>query len=127
MTYLASYYAHVICVALSISFFTVRGYWMLTDNALLDHRMVRISPHVIDTLLLSGAIGLMVTTRQYPGPVDWLTVKVVLLLLYIVLGMFALRRGKTKAQRTMFLALAIATFAFMVSVALARHPLGLFA
>ena len=36
MTYLASYYAHVICVALSISFFTVRGYWMLTDNPLLD-------------------------------------------------------------------------------------------
>ena len=125
--YIASYYTHFICVLLSGSFFLVRGYWMLTDNPLLQIKPVRILPHVIDSLLLLAAIALMLQTSQYPFAEAWLTVKLVLLLAYIGLGVFALRRGKTKAQRTVFLVAALGTFAFMYSVAITRSPLGVLA
>ena len=125
--YTLLYYVHVIAVCLSGSFFLVRGIWMLTDSDLLNARWVRISPHIIDTVLLAAAIGLAVIVQQYPVTHDWLTVKLVALIAYIGLGVFALRRGRTKAIRAVFLVLALLTFAFMVSVALTHEPLGILA
>ncbi len=97
---------------------------MWQESELLQHRFVRISPHVNDTILLSAAIGLAWLTSQYPFVHHWLTAKVVALLAYIILGVFALRRGKTKRQRGIFFLAAIAAFLYMVSVALSRDPLG---
>ena len=125
-TYLASYYTHITCVMLSGSLFALRGFWMITGSELLEHRLVRILPHIIDTLLLTAAISLMVVLHQNPIANTWLTVKVVALLVYIVLGMFALRRGRTPQTRIICFALALMTFGFMVSVALTRHPAGVF-
>lgn len=120
------YLIHVAAVCLSGLFFLVRGIWMMAESPLLQAKWVRISPHVIDTVLLLAAIGLMIVTQQYPGGVDWLSVKLVALLVYIGFGMFALRRGKTKKIRVGFFVAAIATFSFMVSVALTRSALGVF-
>ncbi len=124
--YLASYFVHVTCIVLSGSFFLLRGYWMMTDSLLLDRKLVRIAPHVIDTVLLASAISLTVILQQYPGVNHWLTVKVVALLAYIGLGMFALRRGRTKGVRIAFFIAATTVFAFIVSVALTRSPFGIF-
>ena len=97
---------------------------MINESAMLQAKWVRISPHVIDTVLLLAAIGLMVVTSQYPGGADWLTVKIVALLAYIGLGVFALKRGKTKQIRILFFVAALVTFGFMVSVAFTRSPMG---
>ncbi len=125
--YASLFYLHVSTVILSGSFFLVRGIWMIQESPLLTTRLVRIAPHIIDTLLLSAAIGLAVITRQYPFVADWLTVKLVALFAYIVLGIFALRRGRNRSQRLGFLIAALATFGFMVSVALTREPAGFLA
>ena len=125
--YVAAYHLHYTCVVLSGSFFLLRGIWMLTESALLEHKLVRILPHVIDTVLLCAAIALMVATSQYPFMVGWVTVKLILLFAYIGLGVFALRRGKTKAQRTAFFVAALAVFGFMYTVAITKSPLGVFA
>jgi uncharacterized membrane protein SirB2 len=53
--------------------------------------------------------------------------KIVLLLAYIVLGSFAIKRGRTKAIRVTAFVAALLVFAFLVSVARAHHPLGIFA
>jgi uncharacterized membrane protein SirB2 len=116
---------HVSCVVASGTFFLIRGMWMLLDSSMLQHPVVRIAPHVIDTLLLASAIVLAITIRQYPITDDWLTVKVVLLVVYILLGTVALKRGKTKRIRSICLVLALLTFGFMMSVALSHHPLGI--
>ena len=97
---------------------------MIQDNNLLEKKIVRIAPHVIDTVLLIAAAFLVVLTQQYPGIHSWLTVKVLALIAYIVMGMFALRRGKTKNARVSYLAAAITAFCFMVSVSLTQNPLG---
>jgi len=124
--YLPLYYTHVTCVVLSISLFVLRGLWMLAGSDMLSRRWVRVAPHLIDTVLLVSALALAWTIRQYPFAHDWLTVKVVALVVYIGLGMVALRRGPTKTIRATAYALAIATFGFMVSVAIYHHPAGIF-
>ena len=97
------------------------------ESDLLNLKWVKVLPHVIDTLLLVSAISLTIQIQQYPFVSSWLTVKVVALIMYILFGMLALRRGRTKLQRIFFFVLAMLTFCFMVTVALSHQPLGIFA
>lgn len=113
---------HVTCVTLSLSGFVLRGAWMLTENALLCHRLTRVLPHLVDTLLLGSAIGMALLIRQYPFANGWLTAKLIALLVYIVLGSVALKRGRTKRIRTLAFGGALLTLSYLVAVALTRSP-----
>lgn len=122
--YIALRHLHVTTVMLSFGLFVLRGAWMLDDSPQLRQRWVRIVPHVIDTLLLASAIGLAIILRQYPFLHGWLTAKVLGLIAYIILGGVALKRGPTKAIRAVAWVAALATFGYIVSVAVTRSPLG---
>lgn len=117
---------HVLCVVVSGSGFFLRGLWMLSDSPRLNLRWVRVVPHFVDTLLLASAIAMAVISDQYPLAQDWLTAKLIGLLVYILCGMMALRRGKSKTTRGIFFAAALLAFAYIVSVAITRSPLGVF-
>ncbi len=123
MDYLVLRHLHVSCVTLSGIGFFLRGVWMLLDSPLLNRRWVRIVPHLVDTTLLGSAISLAVMSSQYPLAQSWLTAKLIGLLVYILCGTMALKRGKTKATRAVFFAAAVAAFAYIVAVALNRSPL----
>lgn len=123
MSYLLLKHLHVSCVVLSGLGFCLRGWWMLNDSPMLRQKLVRIAPHVIDSLLLGSALTMAVLSGQYPFAQPWLTAKLCGLLAYIVLGTMALKRGKTKAGRARFLVLALLAYAYIVSVALTRNPL----
>ena len=114
---------HVTCVGVTFALFVGRGVLMFTDSPLLGARLLRIAPHVIDTLLLASAIWMAVASRQYPFVEGWLTAKVIALLAYIGLGSIALSHGRTKRVRTIAWLLALAVFGYIVSVALTRNPL----
>jgi len=118
---------HLVTVAGSILFFILRYVWMLFESPMLQKKWVKIFPHIVDTLLLISAIILAVQISQYPLVDGWLTAKVFALLLYIVLGSIALKRGKTKGIRIVAGVLAISTFAYMISVAVSKSILGFFA
>jgi uncharacterized membrane protein SirB2 len=62
-------------------------------------------------------------SRQYPFVAGWLTAKVVALVVYIGLGMVALRRGRSRRARITAWIAAQAVFLYIVAVALARSPL----
>ena len=124
--YYLVYLIHVSAVILSVGGFVVRGGLMLADSPLLNAKPVRVVPHIVDTVLLASALWLAWMIHQYPFVHHWLTVKVVALVVYILLGMVALRRGPTKPVRATAFVLALATAGFIVSVALAHHPLGIF-
>jgi uncharacterized membrane protein SirB2 len=111
------------CAALSIASFFVRWLWMLLDSPLLHKRATKIAPHVIDTALLLSALAL-VTIIGFGANAAWLSAKIAGLVVYIVLGTFALKRGRTKAVRAVTGLLAIVTFAFIASVARSHDPLG---
>jgi uncharacterized membrane protein SirB2 len=127
MDYLLLRHIHITSVALSGVGFLVRGIWMLLDSPLLKQRWVRVVPHIVDTVLLASATALAVISSQYPLAQNWLTAKVVGLIVYVVLGAMALRRGKTKAARAAYFVAALLVFGYIVSVAMARNPLGVLA
>lgn len=127
MSYLILKHLHVTAVLLSGTGFFIRGLLMLSDSPLLGRRWLKVLPHVIDTVLLGSALTMAVISAQYPFVLPWLTAKVFGLLAYIVFGMMALKRGRTKAQRAGWFVAALAAFAYIVSVALTRDPRGLLA
>lgn len=89
-------------------------------------RPVRSLAYAVDSALLAAAIALAIVTGQYPLVDGWLTAKLLLLILYIVLGYRTLRAPR-RVSRLICLAGAAATFLFIVSVARAHDPLGIFA
>ena len=117
-------FIHILCVILSGSLFAVRGLMMLTRSAWTNHIVLRRLSWTIDTTLLVAALVLITLLHQYPFVQAWLTVKVVMLVIYIVLGVFALKRGRTRAKRFGFYVAALLVFLFIVSVARAHAPWG---
>lgn len=118
---------HIVCALLSIAGFTLRGYWMITENPRLQLRLTRILPHLVDSLLLASAIAMLIIWQVWPQQIDWLSVKLVALLVYIALGMVALRFGKTVRVRRSAWLLALLVAVFIVSVAYTKDPMGLLA
>lgn len=114
---------HISSAVLSVSGFTLRVFWMLTDSVLLTHRVTRIAPHVVDSVLLLSGIGLVWILRLQVSAQPWLLVKLPAVLLYILLGMIALRRGRTRRARASAYVLALATFCYIAGVALSKSVL----
>jgi uncharacterized membrane protein SirB2 len=115
---------HVSCAFVSIAGFALRGYWMAVDNPLLQHRLAKVLPHVIDTLLLGAALILLIVLHLSPLAQPWLSAKIIALLLYIGLGMVALRFGQSKKTRVSAYLMALLCAAYMISVAYSKSPLG---
>jgi len=98
---------HIITAVISICGFCLRAWWAFKHNPLALHKLSKIIPHINDTILLAAAIYLSVQSGLYPFYQGWLGAKVVLLLGYIVAGMFALKRGKTKRIKTISFSIAL--------------------
>ncbi|RLA28997.1 MAG: regulator SirB [Gammaproteobacteria bacterium] len=111
---------HMIAATLTIAGFVLRGFWMLSDSEKLQHPLVRVLPHIIDTVFLLAGIGLIMTLHLPVLLPGWLQIKIAALLVYIVLGTIALKRGKTKRIRAIAFVLALLTFAYVVGVALSK-------
>lgn len=80
----------------------------------------------IDTALLSAGAGLWVVAHHNPVHEPWLALKLLLVVIYIVLGSLALKRAPTLAAKRWFFVVAILVILFVVSVALKRHVWGIF-
>lgn len=111
---------HMGMAALSILGFVVRGFWAWRSPRLLAYRPVRIVPHVVDTLLLLSAIGLLVAYGWNPLAQGWLVAKIVLLVVYIALGLVALKPWYGAAIRVPAFVVAVAVFAWIVMIARAH-------
>jgi uncharacterized membrane protein SirB2 len=118
---------HVAAVALSGAGFFARGLGSLAGAAWVRGRAAKTLPHVVDTVLLGSALTLAWTLHSSPATTPWLGAKVAGLLVYIGLGMIALRPGWPAAVRGAAWACALLTFGWIVSVALTKQPLGLLA
>lgn len=119
-------FVHVTAVLVSGGLFLVRGILVLGGRqpwALAAP--VRYASYTVDTALLTAALMLV---SILPGAVfanGWLTAKLVLLVPYIVLGSFALKRGRTAPVRAATYGLALIAYGLMLSIARTHHPLGL--
>ncbi|SEN56574.1 SirB2 family protein [Nitrosomonas marina] len=122
MTYSMIKMIHVSSVITSFLFFFVRGIWLIKDSPILRKRWVRVLPHIVDTVLLTSAITLAFKIQQSPFVDAWLTAKVIGILIYISLGMVAMRFGKTRQARIKAWVAAECVFIYIVLVALTKSP-----
>lgn len=113
--------AHVGCVILSITFFQIRA-WRVISGAALEGFLYRVLPHVIDTVLLLSAIGMLLTIHLNPFSTPWLLAKILALLVYIALGFSALKGNADRGRRVLLVLAATLCFAYIVGVALTHRP-----
>jgi uncharacterized membrane protein SirB2 len=116
--------AHILAVTASGGLFFARGLAVVVGAAWARAAPLRYLSYSIDTVLLTTAMMLATILRQYPLQQAWVTLKVALLIVYIVLGFAAFWRAKSRTTRLALWLAALAVFAFIVSVARAHHPLG---
>ena len=122
MSYATLKMIHVTSVIISYLLFSLRGIWMMQGSAALKQRWAKVAPHIVDTVLLTSAIALAVQIDQDPIHDAWLSAKVLGLLLYIGLGMMALRFGKTRSARVSAWIAAQLVFLYIVLVAVTKNP-----
>ena len=118
---------HIAAVMASGLLFLVRGAAVHQGAAWAMAAPLRYLSYTIDTVLLTAALMLATIIHQFPFVQGWLTAKVLLLVVYVVLGSFALKRGRTRAVRTCCWIAALLVYLFIVSIARAHSPLGIVA
>jgi uncharacterized membrane protein SirB2 len=102
----------------------LRAWLAVPSPARINNKALKILPHVNDTLLLLLGIWLAVQIKQVPfDNSPWLTAKIVGLVLYILVGTIAIKRGKTQGQRLAAALAAIAIFAYIYGAAVSKSPL----
>jgi len=114
---------HMTTAFISIGGFSLRGIWAIRGSDQLQKRWVKIAPHLVDTLFLLSGVTLAIQIEQYPFVNAWLTVKVLGLLVYILLGMAVLRFASTRQMKTLAFLSAITVFIYIVLVAYTKNPL----
>jgi uncharacterized membrane protein SirB2 len=122
MEYATLKLVHQGTVLLSFAGFFVRGLAALAGAGWVRSRAARTLPHVVDTVLLASALGMAWMLRLNPAGTPWLAAKIGGLLLYIGLGMAALRPGVPRAWRAAAWLSALLVFAWIAAVALSKNP-----
>ncbi|MBK7059408.1 MAG: SirB2 family protein [Rubrivivax sp.] len=126
MDYLIVKTLHQSAVTLSVTGFFARGWGSLAGAAWTRGRIARTVPHVVDTVLLGSALLMAWMLGLNPLTTPWLLAKIIGLLLYIGLGMLALRPGRATSLRALAWVAALLVFGWIVSVAISKNPLGVF-
>lgn len=120
-TYVVIKHIHMTAALASGAFFLLRGLWMMQESSLFNAKLVRVLPHVIDTVLLISALTLVGFMGSLP---TFVLVKVAALFVYIALGMMAFRFMKGWGSRVFMFFLAFSVYAFILSVAITKNPQG---
>lgn len=116
---------HIACVLLSGALFALRGLLVQVGHAgAAQWAPLRYLSYTIDTTLLTAALMLLTLLPGAYFANGWLTVKLLLVVAYVVLGSLALKRARTPAARRIFLAAALAAYVFILGIARMHHPLG---
>lgn len=125
MNYMLLKQVHVTFALVSIIGFMLRWNWNIRGAPLSQRKLTKTLPHIVDTLFLTTGVALMFTINQYPLSTAWLTAKITGLIVYIILGMFAMSGRVSRPWRvTAFLA-AVSTYAWILTVARFKSPWGI--
>lgn len=122
--YPLAFWTHIALVIASVSLFTTRGLGVLAGQIWPMRQAWRGLSVWIDVGLLSAGGTLWFMLQFNPWQDHWLGAKLVLLVVYILLGSCALKRAPTRVAKAAFFAAALLCVAFMASIAIHHNPLG---
>lgn len=91
---------HIACAYLTGLGFVLRGLLILQASSSAQHRLMKILPHIIDSILFTTGLAMVVSWSLWPSQQPWLATKLLVLLLYIGFGMLMIRWGTTARRRT---------------------------
>ncbi len=115
---------HIGAVLTSGALFALRGAGVLAGARWAMAAPVRYLSYGIDSALLTAALMLLAMLPATLFANHWLSVKLALLVLYIVLGSLALKRARTGRARALCFAAALGVYAAMFGIARTHQPLG---
>lgn len=127
MDYFIVKLVHQSAVALSITGFFVRGAASLAGARWVRGRAARSLPHLVDSVLLASALTLAWMLGLTPTQAPWLMAKILGLLVYIGLGVVAMKPGRPLAVRGSAWLAALLVVGWIVSVAVTKNPFGFLA
>lgn len=115
---------HVTAVILSGTIFLIRGVAIQTQARWPMTRPVRYLSYTVDTVLLAAGVTLVVILPHAMFANGWLNVKLVLVVVYILLGTLALKRARGIAWRRVCLVAALCIYATIIVIAWTHSPYG---
>ncbi len=115
---------HVAAVIASGALFLLRGVAVQAGAGWAMAAPLRYLSYTIDTVLLTAAFMLLTILPAALYANGWLALKVALLVAYVVLGSFALKRGRTARTRAITFAGAVLLYLCMLAIARTHSPLG---
>lgn len=115
---------HIGAVLASGALFALRGAGVLGGMRWPQAAPLRYLSYSIDTVLLTAALMLVAMLPAAVFANHWLSVKLVLVVIYVLLGSFALKRGRSARVRAACFGAAVAVYAAIFGIARAHQPLG---
>ncbi|OEF27422.1 SirB2 family protein [Vibrio rumoiensis] len=124
MLYTSVKHIHLLAIALSVLFLTIRYILMMMDSPLLQKKFFKVTPHIVDTVLLASGISLIFITGFIPfTPAGaWLTEKITCVLVYIALGFVTLKLGRGKLIRSVAFFGALGWLYWAAHLAMTKVP-----
>ena len=119
-------YVHIVAVSVTFALFFVRGLWVLRAYPSPQESWIRYVPHVVDTVIVVSALVFLWDTRNLGWPGPWLTVKLTLIAVYVLLGIVVLKFAQGLGIKVLTWIAALSMFLFVTTIAVLRNPLGIF-
>jgi uncharacterized membrane protein SirB2 len=113
---------HVALALLTAISFCLRAFWMLRRSPHLHAPWWRWLPHVVDTLLFATGLMMAIGLSISPFSRPWLAVKLLAIVVYIVIGSIALKRGRTRGARVVALVASLLVLVYIFAVAWRHDP-----
>lgn len=115
---------HIVIAVLSGSLFAVRGAFALAGARWPRAWPVKWFSYAIDTALLTAAMMLLTILPWTMFANGWLLAKVCLIVVYVVLGVMAMRPHRLPRERAIYYVAALCVLFSVYGIARAHHPLG---
>ena len=120
-SYVVFLIAHMLLAVLSPVLFSLRA-WRSVYGLDPAAGWLRVTPHVVDTLLLATGVPLALIIRQYPFVDAWLTAKLMALIAYIAAGHLAVRRARSARAKIAAWGSGIVLILYIFAVAMSHDP-----
>ncbi|MFY1027286.1 hypothetical protein CFY87_01590 [Actinobacillus seminis] len=101
-------YVHLICAIISLLLLLIRGVMQLSDKNWRAIKLLKILPHLSDTLLILSGMGIIAMFGFHVPP--WGLIKIALLILYIIFAAKFFGKNSIQPKSTHFI-LALVSFA----------------
>lgn len=123
--YIALKHSHLLFVFLTLALFVLRGIWLFTQSPLLQKKIAKILPHVFSLFLLVSGVAVSVLLGFSPSNQPWILAKLIALIVFIALGIITFKAVNKSVGKISWVS-ALAVYAYIISVAITKTPLGFF-